>query len=62
LIYSAAGRRANFKILNRARFEIPHQYLDSRKARKVLRWKPKVGLEEGLKITVSWYRKLLTKR
>jgi CDP-glucose 4,6-dehydratase len=35
--------------------EIPHQHLSAAKARKVLGWKSKYGLEEGLKETVKWY-------
>lgn len=58
-IYKAVGIRENYKILDRVRYEIPHQYLASSKARKVLSWKPEVGIEEGLKITIAWYRKLL---
>ncbi|MHB9156121.1 MAG: GDP-mannose 4,6-dehydratase, partial [Endomicrobiales bacterium] len=45
-----------FTILNEARYEIKHQYLASRKARKVLRWKPKYTLREGLMHTVKWYK------
>ena len=35
--------------------EIDSQYLDSSKAEKLLGWKPKVELEEGLKTTADWY-------
>jgi len=35
--------------------EILHQYLDSSKAEKMLGWKPKVNLEDGLKMTAEWY-------
>ena len=43
-------------ILNEATNEIPAQYLDSSRAREELGWAPKVGLEEGLRCTVDWYR------
>ncbi|MCW3992162.1 MAG: GDP-mannose 4,6-dehydratase [Candidatus Bathyarchaeota archaeon] len=36
--------------------EIDRQWLDATKARKVLGWEPKVGLEEGLSKTIEWYR------
>ncbi|MBV8843432.1 MAG: GDP-mannose 4,6-dehydratase [Bryobacterales bacterium] len=42
-------------ILNEASHEIPKQYLDCGKARKVLNWKPRFGMKEGLKETIDWY-------
>ena len=36
--------------------EIDRQWLDGRKAKKVLGWEPKVKLDEGLARTLSWYR------
>jgi CDP-glucose 4,6-dehydratase len=42
-------------ILNEASNEIREQYLSSAKARKVLKWKPLVTLDEGLKRTIAWY-------
>lgn len=44
------------KILGTAKHEIPAQYLDSAKARKLLKWKPVFSFEEGLALTVAWYR------
>jgi len=51
-------KRENLKpvILNKAKNEIKHQYLSAEKARKILRWKPKYNLEEGLKETIKWYK------
>jgi len=57
-IFRVAGAKERYKILNSARFEIPHQYLSSVKARRVLGWKPRIRLESGLKKTVNWYRGL----
>ena len=48
-------------ILNEARHEIPHQYLNAEKARRVLNWKPAFALEEGLKKTIEWYETFLQK-
>lgn len=45
-------------IQNEARNEIPIQCLDSSKAKKALGWKPRYGFDEGLRITIEWYRKL----
>ena len=36
--------------------EITRRVPDVRKARRVLRWKPKVGVGEGLDATAAWYR------
>jgi nucleoside-diphosphate-sugar epimerase len=46
-------------VLNTARAEIPHQHLDSTKARTQLGWRPSVHFDEGLARTVSWYRETL---
>jgi CDP-glucose 4,6-dehydratase len=47
-------------IRSTAHNEIERQYLDSSKARRVLGWQPRFGLEEGLRLTVSWYRDFLS--
>ena len=39
--------------------EIPRQYLDCAKARRLLDWGPKRTLEAGLAETVEWYRRAL---
>ena len=39
--------------------EIPAQYLDSSKARDILGWAPKFGLDDGLRKTIAWYKKYL---
>jgi len=41
--------------------EIQAQYLDSRKARRVLGWAPRYSLEEGLRETLAWYREFLSR-
>lgn len=41
------------------RGEIKAQYLDSSKASRLLGWKAKFGLEEGLSKTISWYKNYL---
>lgn len=48
-------------VLNEATNEIPRQYLDATKARRVLGWHPAFGLDEGLKRTISWYRDHLSR-
>lgn len=58
-IYRLLGREPQFTILNQAKYEIKDQYLDSRKAKRVLGWKPMFTLEEGLGITIDWHKKFL---
>jgi CDP-glucose 4,6-dehydratase len=42
-------------ILNQASHEILRQYLDCSKARKLLAWAPKFGMDLGLNETIAWY-------
>jgi CDP-glucose 4,6-dehydratase len=53
------GAKANPIIEDSARNEIPHQRLLSGKANKVLGWKPRYSLDEGLRETITWYRGFL---
>ncbi len=50
------GGGLEYQILNSARHEIPEQFLDSSKARRILGWKPKVGLEKGIQRSLAWYQ------
>ena len=49
-------------ILNEASNEIREQHLDSSKAHSVLKWRAKFGLEQGLPLTIEWYRQYLNAR
>ncbi len=53
------GVKVNYKILNIAKNEIPVQYLDWSKAKKVLNWQPKNTFEESIKKSFNWYKKFL---
>lgn len=46
-------------ILGTAQAEINEQYLDFKKARDLLKWSPKINLDEGLKKTFEWYKTYL---
>lgn len=46
-------------ILDNARGEIPNQYLSAEKAARLLGWKAKYTLPEGLRETIQWYRDFL---
>ena len=56
-IYGLTGKKPDYKILNEVKYEIKHQYLSSRKSRKILNWESKYSLKEGLAKTIDWYRK-----
>lgn len=47
------------EVLNTSSNEIAAQHLSATKARKVLGWKPKYTLEQGLIETIPWYTSLL---
>lgn len=55
------GMKSDLKpvVMNEASNEIREQYLDSRKAAKVLGWKPEFDFERGLARTIEWYRAFL---
>jgi len=59
LILSRMGSRLAPRVLATARHEIQEQYLSIAKARKVLAWKPRTRLAEGLEETIAWYREVL---
>lgn len=41
--------------------EIDKQFLSIKKAKRLLRWQPRYGLEQGLKLTIDWYRDFFKK-
>jgi CDP-glucose 4,6-dehydratase len=45
-------------ILSESRHEIQDQYLAIAKAGKILRWKPVHSLDDGLDLTIPWYREV----
>jgi CDP-glucose 4,6-dehydratase len=48
------------RVLGEAKNEIQAQYLSSDKAKRVLDWAPQHSLREGLRETLSWYRKFFS--
>jgi len=46
-------------VRNEATNEIRHQYLSAEKARRMLDWSPLFTLEQGLRLTIEWYREFL---
>lgn len=56
LIFKIINKKPNYKILNRVRYEIKHQYLASSRARKVLGWNAEFNLKKGLERTITAYK------
>lgn len=50
------GKKVNYKVLNIANNEIPKQYLDWTKAKKVLNWQPTTTFEKGVRETFDWIK------
>ena len=61
-IFKLVNNKLNYKILNKAKYEIKHQYLASAKARKMLGWKPKFPILAGLSRTIASYKDYYKKR
>lgn len=49
-------------ILDTAKAELKDQCLDAAKAARLLGWEPRFGLEDGLEMTVAWYRTFMRDR
>ncbi len=49
-------------VLNEACHEIPRQYLDCSKAKRLLNWRPKHTMDEALRETIRWYSEWLADR
>jgi CDP-glucose 4,6-dehydratase len=45
------------KIIGTAKNEIEKQFLSSEKAKRLLGWRYKYSLDEGIKETIEWYKK-----
>lgn len=54
--------KLKYKIMNTAKYEIKEQYLSAAKARRVIGWKPRYSLEEGIRKTAEWYAEYFNKK
>jgi CDP-glucose 4,6-dehydratase len=62
-LVAACGRQdLEPEVLRTARHEIERQFLSAEKARTLLGWEPRFGLDRGLEPTVAWYRDYLSRR
>lgn len=55
-ILALMGSDLQPRVLNRAKHEIKDQYLDASKARRLLGWQPLYSMDDGLALTIDWYR------
>jgi len=53
------GQLPEPRVLNIAKNEIKEQRLSTEKAKRVLGWKARVSLDDGLRSTIEWYRSYL---
>ena len=55
-IETILGVKIPYKILNIAKNEIPKQYLDWRKAKRMLAWQPKYTFDQAIRESFEWYK------
>ena len=58
-VIALTGSKSKIKFLQTPSDDPKQRRPDISKAKKLLKWKPRVGLEEGLKKTIPWFRKEL---
>lgn len=51
------GGKISPKYVEEGKGEFPHTQASNEKAKQLLHWTPKVGLDEGLRLFVDWYRR-----
>jgi len=57
LIEEAFGKKANIEMLESQPGDVSMTYADITKAKQMLKYQPKVRMEEGIKRFVEWYKK-----
>ncbi len=58
-IFNTLEKRVDYKILNKAKTEIPKQYLDGSKIKQIIGWESKTSFEQAILETYDWYKKEL---
>ncbi len=57
LIEKHLGKKAKLRHFPKNKTDMDATWADIREAKKLLGWTPKVGLEEGLRRTIEWYKR-----
>lgn len=55
--YSKTNKEIKIKKLSLQKGDVPVTYADINKAKKLLNYNPKVGIEEGIRKFIEWYKK-----
>jgi CDP-glucose 4,6-dehydratase len=58
-ILGLMGLSVDFEMRNDANNEIPNQFLNAKRARTELGWRPLFTVDEGLERTIEWYSRFL---
>ena len=58
-IFIALNKPIKIKILNKAKTEIPKQYLDGSKIKQFIGWVPQTSFEHAIRETFNWYEENL---
>ncbi|MGQ4875837.1 MAG: GDP-mannose 4,6-dehydratase [Promethearchaeia archaeon] len=56
MMYSIANKEKKIKYIDKQEGDVDITYSDTQKANKILKYYPKVSIEEGLKITYKWLK------
>jgi UDP-glucuronate 4-epimerase len=56
LIEGALGKKANIEMLEPQPGDVSVTYADVSKAKRILKYQPKVKMEEGIRQFVEWYK------
>jgi nucleoside-diphosphate-sugar epimerase len=51
------GKKADLRYFPANKADMSASWADVGKAKRLLGWKPRVGLDEGIRAVVDWYRK-----
>ncbi len=62
VIQQQMGSSLTPDVQNTAKAEIPAQYLSSDKALRVLGWKARYSIEQGIQETIAWYKKYFNQK
>jgi UDP-glucose 4-epimerase len=58
LLEKEIGKKASAEYIEMQKGDMKHTLADISKAKKLLGWKPKINIEDGIKMYVEWYKKL----